>query len=154
MTESASRSRRSANLLLVEDNPGDARLVEEAFRGRSDDCILHVVSDGDEALDFLYQRGDHATAPRPDLVLLDWNIPRTSGEHLLAKLKADPERKHIPVTVLTGSQDDTDVARSYQNYANACLQKAVEPGEFMDTIEVFTDFWLSTARLPATEKDE
>lgn len=152
MSDSSSHSKRSAELLLVEDNPGDARLVEEALRDCPTPNRLHVVSDGDEALDFLYRRGDHGSAPRPDLVLLDWNIPRTSGENVLAELKTDPELKHIPVTVLTGSKDDGDVVRSYQKHANACLEKAVEPGEFMDTIEVYTDFWLSVAKLPTVEE--
>ena len=154
MTDSASRTRRAADLLLVEDNPGDARLVEEAIR-ESDaaaDSTLHVVSDGDEALDFLYQRGDHANAVRPDLLLLDWNIPRTSGEHLLARVKDDPELKRIPVTVITGSKADSDVRQSYQNHANACLQKAVEPDEYMETIATYVEFWLSTARLPPIEE--
>lgn len=152
MSDSSSHPRRPADLLLIEDNPGDARLVEEALRDCPNANRLHIVSDGDEALDFLYRRGDHGTAPRPDLVLLDWNIPRTSGENVLTEVKADPDLKHIPVTVLTGSKDDGDVRRSYEKHANACLHKAVEPGEFMDTIEVYTDFWLSVAKLPTSEE--
>ena len=148
MSDASGRSQGAVDVLLVEDNPGDVRLVEEAFRDAAADSVLHVASDGDEALDFLYRRGDHANAPKPDLVILDWNLPRTSGEHVLSELKGDPERKHIPVTVLTGSQDDSDVVHSYRKHANACLRKAVEPGEFMEAIQAYTDFWLSTARLP------
>lgn len=140
------------DVLLVEDNPGDIRLVEEAFREASADSDLHVVSDGEEALAFLRRGEGYADAPRPDLILLDWNLPRASGEHVLTELKADSELKHIPVTVLTGSQDDSDVVHSYRNHANACLRKAVEPGEFMEAIQVYTEFWLSTARLPAIEE--
>lgn len=152
MSDSAGRSRGAVDVLLVEDNPGDVRLVEEAFREASGDSELHVVSDGEEALDFLHRRDSYADAPKPDLVLLDWNLPRTSGEHVLAELKDDPDLKHIPVTVLTGSQDDGDVVHSYRKHANACLRKAVEPDEFMEAIQVYTDFWLSTARLPAVEE--
>ncbi|MXV63363.1 response regulator [Natronorubrum sp. JWXQ-INN-674] len=146
-------SSRALDLLIVEDNPGDARLVQEAFGEPDDASSLHVVSDGDEALDFVHQRGDHAAAPRPDLILLDWNIPRTSGKAVLTELKGDPDLKQIPVTVLTGSQDESDIVTSYTNHANACLTKAVEPGEFMDTLETFKKFWLSTAQLPTTEEE-
>ncbi|WP_339103213.1 response regulator [Haloterrigena salinisoli] len=148
MSDASGRSRGAIDVLLVEDNPGDVRLVEEAFHDATADSELHAVSDGEEALDFLYQRGDHASAPRPDLIILDWNLPRTSGEQVLTELKDDPERKHIPVTVLTGSQDDTDVLDSYRKHANACLRKAVEPEAFMDAIQAYAEFWFSTARLP------
>ncbi|MDQ2049398.1 response regulator [Natronolimnohabitans sp. A-GB9] len=153
MNDSPAHSRVDADLLLIEDNPGDIRLIEEAFRD-DERSTLHVVSDGDEALAFLQQRDEYEDAPRPDLVLLDWNVPRTSGEALLTELKSDPDLKSIPVTVLTGSQDDADVTRSYRKYANACLKKAVEPDEFMETLRVYREFWLSTARLPVVDDSE
>ena len=152
MSDASGRSRGAVDVLLIEDNPGDIRLVEEAFQEASAESVLHIVSDGEEALDFLHRHDGYADAPRPDLVLLDWNLPRTSGERVLKEVKDDPELKHIPVTVLTGSQDDSDVIHSYRKHANACLRKAVEPGEFMEAIQVYTDFWLSTARLPSIEE--
>ncbi|ELY57481.1 response regulator [Natronolimnohabitans innermongolicus] len=152
MSDSSARSSGDANLLLVEDNPGDVRLVEEAFRD-DERCTIYIVSDGDDALDFLYQRGEYETAPRPDLVLLDWNVPRTSGKEVLTRLKGDPDLKSIPVTVLTGSQDDGDVRRSYRNHANACLRKAVEPDAFMQTLRTYREFWLSTAKLPVKDDE-
>lgn len=136
------------DVLLVEDNPGDVRLTQEAFRQGDVACTLHVVDDGVEALDFCYQRGDHADAPRPDIILLDLNLPRKDGREVLAALKDHPELRRIPVIVLTSSAARADVTESYNHSANAYLTKPVDPEEFIDTIEAFSEFWLSTARLP------
>lgn len=136
------------DVLLVEDNPGDVRLTQEAFRQGDAACTLHVVDDGVEALDFCYQRGDHADAPRPDIILLDLNLPRKDGREVLAALKEHPELRRIPVIVLTSSAARADVTESYDHSANAYLTKPVDPEEFIGTIEAFTEFWLSTARLP------
>ncbi|MBP1988321.1 response regulator [Halolamina salifodinae] len=137
-----------ADVLLVEDNPGDVRLTQEAFRQGDADSTLHVVDDGVEALDFCYRREAHADAPRPDIVLLDLNLPRKDGREVLAALKQDPDLCRIPVIVLTSSAARTDVAESYDHSANAYLTKPVDPEEFISTIDAFTEFWLSTARLP------
>lgn len=137
-----------ADVLLVEDNPGDVRLTQEAFRQGDVDSTLHVVDDGVEALDFCYQRDEHADAPRPDIVLLDLNLPRKDGREVLAALKEDPDLCRIPVVVLTSSAARADVAESYDHSANAYLTKPVDPEEFISTIDAFAGFWLSTARLP------
>lgn len=142
---------RPANILLVEDNPGDVRLVEEAFK---DACLandLRVVTDGDEALEYVYQRGEYADAPRPDVVLLDWNLPRMGGDEVLAELKENPNTGSIPVIVLTGSRAQEDIVRSYELQANAYVTKPVEPGEFIEAVRSFEEFWLRIVRLPQDE---
>lgn len=143
----------STDLLLVEDNPGDVRLVREAFKDAHLVNTLHVAADGDEALDFIYQRGEYTDAPRPNLVLLDWNLPHTSGEEVLAELKDDEDLRSIPVIVLTSSQADEDVIRSYELQANAYVTKPVDPDEFTDTVCSFEEFWLEIVRLPSTVDD-
>lgn len=137
-----------ADVLLVEDNPGDVRLVREAFEESASDSRLQVVTDGTAALSFLRQQGEHADAPQPDLVLLDLNLPRTSGEELLAALAGDPVLRRIPVVVLTSSDAREDVRSAYDRQANAYLMKPVDPEAFMQLIEQVASFWLSTAVLP------
>lgn len=153
MTAATERSPARHILLLVEDNPGDARLVEEAFKRISDAVSSHTVSTGEQALDFVNQRGEHADAPRPDIILLDWNLPRTSGEEVLAELCSDPKHATIPVIVLTGSQSGRDVCNAYEQHANACLTKPVGPDDFEATIRAFAEFWLSIARLPPAPEE-
>lgn len=111
------------------------------------DESLHATQTGDEALDWLFQRNDFADAPRPDLVLLDLNLPATSGQDILEEIKSDPRLKRIPVIVLTSSQSDDDLIEAYEKCANACLRKPVDPEEFADSIQRFTEFWVSTAVL-------
>ncbi|SEP91415.1 response regulator [Natrinema salaciae] len=153
MNDAPPDSGETLTLLLVEDNPGDARLVEEALSdGRIADS-LHVVSTGDEALAFVARRGEYADAPRPDLILLDWNLPGTSGEKVLEELGDDPAVNHIPVVVLTGSQAETDVVAAYSNHANACITKSGDPDAYNETIRAFEEFWLSVAQLPAADGD-
>ena len=135
-------------ILLVEDNPGDVRLTEEAFREGRIDNNLHVAADGVEALAFLEQRGEYEDAPRPDLVLLDLNLPRMNGDELLVELKADPDLRRIPVIVLTSSAAEEDVVTSYELHANAYLTKPVDPAEFIDTVQSFERFWFSIVKLP------
>ncbi len=142
---------REATVLLVEDNPGDVRLVQEAFEGATVESRLHVVPDGAAALSFLRQEGDYAEAPRPDIVLLDLNLPRRNGEEVLAELNEDPTLGRIPVIVLTSSEDDDDVEGAYEQRANAYLTKPVDPGSFIELVELVQEFWLSAARLPPTE---
>lgn len=137
-----------ADILLVEDNPGDIRLSREAFKDGHIANTLHVVEDGVEALDFLFQRNDHADAPRPDLVLLDLNLPRKNGAEVLAELHDDPIRRRIPIIVLTSSQAEKDVVTSYELCASGYLTKPVDPDEFIDQIRRLERFWLSVIRLP------
>lgn len=141
-----------ADILLVEDNPGDVRLTKEAFKDGQITNTLHVVDDGVEALDFLFQRNEYEDAPIPDLVLLDLNLPRTDGEEVLEELKEDPELRSIPVIVLTSSRAEEDVVRSYELHANAYLTKPVDPDEFIETIRAFETFWFSVVRLPPEER--
>ncbi|WP_436347356.1 response regulator [Natronorubrum sp. FCH18a] len=137
-----------AQILLVEDNPGDVRLTEEAFKQGRIENDLHVVTDGNEALEFLYRRGEYADAPRPDLILLDLNLPRKDGEEVLEELKGDSELRSIPVIVLTSSRAEEDVVRSYELHANAYLTKPVDPDDFIETVRAFEKFWFSVVRLP------
>lgn len=150
MNDASSARERAPTLLLAEDNPGDARLVKEALGDARLAEALRVVSTGGDALDFVHQRGDYAGAPRPNLILLDWNLPGTSGEEVLEELNDDPDLDHIPVVVLTGSQARSDVVAAYSKHANACLTKAADPDEYIEAIRAFEAFWLSTARLPRT----
>ncbi|QLG26517.1 response regulator [Halorarum halophilum] len=140
-----------AEILLVEDNPGDIRLTQEAFEEGEIRNTLRVVTDGVAAMDFLYQRGDHADAPRPDLVLLDLNLPQKSGHEVLSEIKDDPELMRIPVIILTGSEVAEDIVRSYDHTANAYLTKPVDPDEFIDVVRTFKQFWLSIVSLPNHE---
>lgn len=141
------------DILLVEDNDGDVRLVEWAFDTRELPGTLHVVQTGAGALDWLNQRGEYAEKPRPDLVLLDLNLPATSGHDIIDELKSDVRLRQTPVIVLTSSQAQEDVVKAYEKYANACLRKPVEPNEFADLIQTFVEFWVSAAVLPAARDD-
>ncbi len=154
MTETESFRPEPAQILLVEDNPGDVRLTKEAFKQGRIDNELHTVSDGTEALAFLEQRGEYDDAPRPDLILLDLNLPRRGGEEVLEELKSDDELRSIPVIVLTSSRAEEDVARSYELHANAYLTKPVDPDEFIETVRAFEKFWFSVVRLPPEEHDQ
>lgn len=138
----------SVDILLVEDNPGDVKLTKEAFKHGQIVNTLHVVGDGVEALDFLFQRNEYADAPRPDIVLLDLNLPRKNGDEVLEELRADPECTDIPVIVLTGSSAQKDIVRSYELSANAYLTKPVDPDEFIDVIQSTERYWLSIVQLP------
>lgn len=142
-------------ILLVEDNHGDVRLVERAFERREIACSLSVATTGDEALDRLYRRGEFADAPRPDVVLLDLNLPTTSGHTVLETVKSDDRLKRIPVVVLTSAGSGTDLNGVYDLHANACLRKPVDPNEFADLVESFVGFWAGAASLPDTgDNDE
>lgn len=135
----------------MEDNPGDVRLTEEAFKEGNITNVLHVVSDGIEALDFIYQRGDHAAAPRPDVNLLDLNLPRKTGEEVLAEIRADDNLRCIPVIISTSSQAEEDIVRSDNLCANASLPKPVNPDECIETIRLFERFWPRIIRLPSVD---
>lgn len=139
-------------ILLVEDNPGDAHLTREAFDESSVETTLNTVADGIRALDFLYQRGDYADAPRPEVVLLDLNLPRKNGDDVLKEVSEDSDLRRIPIVILTSSEAEDDIVNAYENYANAFLRKPVDPFEFIEMIERFQKFWFSAARLPDREE--
>jgi len=142
----------AADVLLVEDNPGDVRLTQEAFGEGRVDSTLHVVTDGVEALDFLYRRGEHADAPRPDVVLLDLNLPRKNGGEVLSEINDDAGLSRVPVVILTSSEAEEDVVKSYERHASAYLTKPVDPEEFLEVVRAFKAFWLSAVRLPSGDR--
>jgi two-component system response regulator len=135
-------------VLLVEDNPGDVELTREALEEGRLANALHVVRDGEEALDFLMRRGRHRGAVRPDLVLLDLNLPKMSGREVLAEIKSDPTFSTIPVVVLTSSAAEEDVARSYELHANCYVQKPVGLEQFISIVRQIEDFWFVVVKLP------
>ena len=142
---------RPAELLLVEDNPGDVRLTIEALKEGKVINNLLVVGDGEEALAVLRREGRYATAPRPDLILLDLNLPKKGGLEVLAEIKQDPILQSIPVVVLTTSQAEQDVVRTYQLHANCYIVKPVNLDQFMGVIRSLESFWLAVVKLPPTE---
>ncbi|MBI2711015.1 MAG: response regulator [Actinobacteria bacterium] len=135
-------------VLLVEDDPGDVLLTREAFEEFKLRNNLHVVSDGVEALEFLSRRGSHADAPRPDLVLLDLNLPRKDGREVLAAIKGDDALASIPVVVLTTSDAEEDILRSYRLHANAYVQKPVDFERFIEVVRRIDDFFVTVVKLP------
>jgi chemotaxis family two-component system response regulator Rcp1 len=138
-------------VLLVEDNPGDVRLTREAFKDAKVHLELSVVGDGVEAMDFLHQRGKYAESPRPDLILLDLNLPRKDGRDVLAEVKGHPLLKTIPVVILTTSASDVDIESSYLLHANCYISKPVDMEGFLTVVKSIDDFWLSVVRLPPKE---
>lgn len=153
MTHSDTEGDQPHTLLLIEDNPGDARLIKEAFSDSAVADKLHIVSTGSDALDFVHQRGEHSDAPLPDLILLDWHLPGMDSADVLAELNNDPDLDHIPVIILTGSQSEQEIRDSYKQNANACITKEANPAELEETLEAFEKFWFSAARLPCAEED-
>lgn len=135
-------------VLLVEDDAGDELMTREAFEDNRIGNTLHVVRDGLEALDFLYQREEHAEAPRPDLILLDLNLPKYDGRQVLEKIKSDPDLAHIPVVVLTTSAAEEDILRSYKLHANAYVTKPVDLDQFIKAIRDIDDFFVTVVKLP------
>lgn len=136
------------NILLVEDNPGDVRLTREALRDTKVINRLTAVSDGVEALDFLRRRGRYQDAARPDLILLDLNLPRRDGREVLAEIKEDQDLKHIPVVVITSSSAEQDVLKSYNLHANCYVTKPVDLDKFVEVVKSIEDFWLGIVKLP------
>jgi CheY-like chemotaxis protein len=139
---------RVVDILLVEDNPGDVRLIVEGLHERTVRHNLHVVHDGVEALEFLRRTGRFADAVRPDLILLDLNLPRMDGREVLGEVKSDPDLKTIPVVVLTTSRAEQDILQSYQLHANCYVTKPVDLEEFLEVIKSIEEFWLTTVTLP------
>lgn len=135
-------------ILMVEDNPADVRLTREAFKDAKVLNNMSVVGDGEEALLFLRRQGNYSDAPRPDLILLDLNLPKKDGREVLAEIKSDPLLKRIPVVVLTTSEDEKDVLKAYDLHVNAYITKPVNLDQFMKVVEAVEDFWLTVVKLP------
>jgi CheY-like chemotaxis protein len=135
-------------ILLVEDNPGDVRLTQEALKEGKVRNRLSVVEDGAKAIEFLYRRGAYAQAPRPDLILLDLNLPKKDGRQVLAEIKGDASLRSIPVVVLTTSQADEDVIRAYDLQVNCYITKPIELMQFLKVVKAIEDFWLTIVKMP------
>lgn len=141
-------------ILIIEDNPADVRLMREAFRDVHPPVLIHVASDGDEALQFMRKEGQHAAAPRPSLIFLDFNLPKSNSREVLRQLKQDVKLRPIPIAVLTTSESERDIQDAYQLYANCYLRKPVDLDSFLNTIQAAVHFWLDVAYLPSGEADE
>jgi len=140
---------RQIEILLVEDNPGDVRLTAEALKEGRVLNRMSTVPDGVEALDFLHKRGKYTDAPRPDIILLDLNLPRKDGREVLAEIKEDPDLRLIPVVVLTTSAAEEDILKTYQLHANCYITKPVDLDQFLKVTHLIEDFWLTVVRLPS-----
>lgn len=138
----------AVEILLVEDNPGDVRLTREALKESKIRNNLNIVRDGVEAMAFLRREGDFARAPRPDIILLDLNLPRKDGREVLQEIKADESLRRIPVVILTTSDDEHDILESYNLHANCYITKPVDLNRFVTIIKNIEDFWLTIVRLP------
>ncbi|MDA4101049.1 chemotaxis protein CheY [Mycolicibacterium monacense DSM 44395] len=141
-------STRPIDVLLIEDDPGDELITREAFEHNKISNTLHVAHDGQEGLDFLYRRNGYENAPRPDLILLDLNLPKYDGRQLLETVKSDPDLNHIPVVVLTTSSAEEDILRSYKLHANAYVTKPVDLDQFMNAVRQIDEFFVQVVRLP------
>ena len=139
-------------VLLVEDSPGDVRLTQEAFRDANQSILLHVASDGVEAMAFLRREGVNVQAPRPDLILLDLNLPKMDGREVLAHIKEDDNLKTIPTVILTTSDAESDIVKSYELQANCYLTKPVQLDAFEGLVKSINDFWLTKVKLPQQEQ--
>ena len=148
MSSDNERTAPPVEILLVEDNLGDARLTKEALKEGKVYNNLHWVKDGVEALDFLYKRGKYKDAPKPDIILLDLNLPKKDGREVLSQIKQDPELRAIPVVILTTSAAEEDVLRSYDLHANCYVTKPVDLEKFITVIQSIDRFWLSVVTLP------
>ena len=144
---------RPVEILLVEDSPDDVELTQECLKEWIVSHALSVVADGVEALEFLRRQGKHINAPQPDLILLDLNLPRKDGREVLGEVKADPQLKHIPVVVLTTSNAEQDILKSYRLHANCYITKPVDLDQFSSVIKSLEDFWLKVVRLPPSERN-
>jgi chemotaxis family two-component system response regulator Rcp1 len=146
--ESNGTSGQPLEVLLVEDSPGDVRLTQEALKDAKVNINLRVVRDGIEAMAFLMREGEYTTAPRPDLILLDLNLPRKDGREVLKEIKENPELKSIPVVILTTSASEADILRSYLLHANCYITKPVNLEGFLTVVKSIDSFWLSIVKLP------
>ena len=142
------QNRKPIEILLVEDNPGDVRLTKEALREAKLSTRMHVAYDGVDALAFLRREGVYAEMPRPDLILLDLNLPKKGGREVLAEIKADEHLRRIPVVILTTSQAEQDIIETYNLHANAYVNKPVDLDQFAKVVKSIEDFWFEIVRLP------
>ena len=140
---------RAVEILLVEDNPGDVRLTQEALKESKVINNLYVAGDGEEAMEFLRREGKHADAPLPDLVLLDLNLPKKDGREVLEEIKTDESLKRIPVVVLTTSKAEEDIYRMYSKHANCYITKPIDFDQFVEVVKSIDDFWLTIVKLPS-----
>ena len=136
------------DILVVEDNPGDARLIMEVLKSNKIHNSLHIVKDGVEAMDFLHKKGIFEGVPSPDLIFLDLNLPRKDGREVLAELKSDDNLKQIPVVVMTMSQAEEDILKSYKLHANCYVTKPIDLDQFVKVVDSIEDFWFSMVKLP------
>ena len=141
---------RPANFLLVEDNLGDVRLTQEALKGHKVQNNLHVVNDGEEAMAFLRNQGKYRDAPRPDIILLDLNLPKKDGREVLAEIKSEPSLKTIPVVIISSSEAEQDIIKSYNLNANCYVTKPVNFDQFIKVIQSINEFWLTVVKLPGS----
>jgi two-component system, chemotaxis family, response regulator Rcp1 len=148
MMVSSETSGQPLEVLLVEDSPGDVRLTREALKDAKVHINLRVVRDGIDAMAFLMREGEYATVPRPDLILLDLNLPRKDGREVLKEIKENPELKSIPVVILTTSASEADILRSYLLHANCYITKPVNLDGFLTVVKSIDSFWLSIVKLP------
>jgi two-component system, chemotaxis family, response regulator Rcp1 len=139
---------RPIEILMVEDNPGDIRLTVEALKEGKVRNRMHTVSDGEEALAYLRQQGPYAEAPRPDMILLDLNLPKKTGQEVLAEIKEDPDLRRIPVVILTVSEAEADILKTYNLHANCYINKPVDLERFIEVVKSIEDFWLTVVMLP------
>lgn len=144
---------RQVEFLLAEDNPGDVRLTKEALRESKIRNNLNVVPDGVEAMAFLRREGKYADAPTPDVVLLDLNLPKKDGREVLAEIKSDPVLKRIPVVIITSSEAEQDILRTYDLHANCYVTKPVDLDQFIKVIQSIESFWLTIVKLPSSVSD-
>ena len=135
-------------ILLVQDNPGDVRLTLEALKGGRVRNNIHVVEDGVQAMDFLHRQGNYRAVPRPDLILLDLNLPKKDGREVLGEVKQDPDLKRIPIVILTSSAAEEDILRAYDLSANCYITKPVDLDQFLRVLKSIEDFWLVIVKLP------
>jgi two-component system response regulator len=138
----------SIDILIVEDNPGDARLIREVLNDNKVYSSLFIVNDGVEAMKFLHKQGKFTSAPRPDLIILDLNLPKKDGREVLAEIKADEDLKYIPVVIMTISQAEEDILKTYKLHANCYITKPIDLTEFIKVIKSIEDFWFSIVKLP------
>jgi CheY-like chemotaxis protein len=140
---------KPVEILVVEDSKGDIGLIEEVFEDAKIGNIIHIVEDGEEAIDFLRGKGQFSGSPRPDIILLDLNLPKKDGREVLEEVKGDDELKNIPIVVLTTSKAEEDILKSYNLHANAYITKPVDFDQFLDVVKSIENFWLEIVKLPS-----
>jgi two-component system, chemotaxis family, response regulator Rcp1 len=147
-------SDKIADILIVEDNPGDARLIKEVLNSNKIFTSLHIVKDGVEAMEFLRNEGKFRSVPKPDLIILDLNLPRKDGREVLSEIKSDMELKHIPIVIMTISQAEEDILKSYNLHANCYITKPIDLNQFIKVVKSIEDFWFTIVKLPPKSSNE